>query len=132
MIDNYNAPGRAIEVDMCRFDYAPYDVAVAFLSFMFLGVPARRKLLERLKGKLRAGRAIIIFDKLVPQGGYPATVFARLTLDSKLRQGADPGAIMAKEIALSGIQRPLYPGELGKDAVEVFRFGGFAGWIIEG
>lgn len=30
------------------------------------------------------------------------------------------------------IQRPLYPGELGEDAVEVFRFGDFVGWIIEG
>lgn len=32
----------------------------------------------------------------------------------------------------SGIQRPLYPGEIGEDAVEVFRFGDFVGCIIEG
>ncbi len=64
--------------------------------------------------------------------GYPATVLARLTWDSKLDQGAEPGAVVTKELSLSGIQRPLYPVELGKDAVEVFRFGDFAGWIIEG
>ena len=63
---------------------------------------------------------------------YPATVLARLTWASKLDQGAEPGAVVKKELALSGIQRPLYPGELGEDAVEVFRFGDFAGWIIEG
>ena len=40
--------------------------------------------------------------------------------------------MIKKELSLSGIQRPLYPGELGEDAVEVFRFGDFAGWIIEG
>ena len=51
---------------------------------------------------------------------------------SKLEQGAEPGAVVRKELSLSGIQRPLYPGELGEDAVEVFRFGDFAGWIIEG
>ena len=82
--------------------------------------------------QLRPGGAIIVFDKLVPPGGYPATVLARLTWDSKLRQGAEPEAVVMKELSLSGGQRPLYPGELGEDAVEVFRFGDFAGWIIEG
>lgn len=99
---------------------------------MFLAVPARRKLLARLRQQLRPGGAIIVFDKLVPPGGYPATVLARLTWASKLDQGAEPGAVVRKELSLSGIQRPLYPGELGEDAVEVFRFGDFVGWIIEG
>ena len=117
---------------MTRFAYKPFDVAVAFLALMFLAVPARRKLLARLRQQLRPGGAIIVFDKLVPPGGYPATVLARLTWASKLAQGAEAEAIVRKELALSGIQRPLYPGELGEDAVEVFRFGDFVGWIIEG
>lgn len=61
--------------------------------------------------------------------GYPVTVLARLVWDSKLRQGAEPEAVVLKELSLSGIQWPLYPGELGADAVEVFRFGDFAGCI---
>lgn len=73
-------------------------------------------------------REILIY--LAPS--HPATVLARLTWASKLNQGAEPGAVVKKELALSGIQRPLYPGELGEDAVEVFRFGDFAGWLIEG
>lgn len=132
MIAAYAAPGRAIVADMTRFAYKPFDVAVAFLALMFLAVPARRKLLARLRQQLRPGGAIIVFDKLVPPGGYPATVLARLTWASKLAQGAEEAAIVRKELALSGIQRPLYPGELGEDAVEVFRFGDFVGWIIEG
>ena len=68
----------------------------------------------------------------MPPGGYPATVLARLTWASKLDQGVEPGAVVRKELSLSGIQRPLYPGELGEDAVEVFRLGDFVGWIIEG
>ena len=59
-------------------------------------------------------------------------VLARLTWASKPDQGAEAGTVMRKELSLPGIQRPLYPGELGEDAVEVFRFGDFAGWIIEG
>jgi len=54
---------------------------------MFLAVPARRKLLARLRQKLHPGGAIIVFDKLVPPGGYPATVWARLTWASKLDNG---------------------------------------------
>ena len=37
---------------------------------------------------------------------------------------------MRKELSLSGVQRPLYRGELHA-AVEVVRFGDFAGWLIE-
>ena len=77
------------------------------------------------------GGAIIVVDKEESPGGYPATVLSRLTWDCKLRQGAEPGAVMRKELSLSGVQRPLYRGELGPDAVEVFRFGDFAGWLIE-
>ena len=137
MVEAYNAPGRALRADITRFDYKPFDVAVAFLVFMFLAVPARRKLLAKHieTGETRTGQTrngVIVFDKLVPPGGYPATVLARLTWASKLDQGVEPGAVVRKELSLSGIQRPLYPGELGEDAVEVFRFGDFVGWIIEG
>lgn len=38
----------------------------------------------------------------------------------------------AKEISLGGVQRPVSPRELGPRAVEFFRLGDFAGWIIEG
>ena len=117
---------------MTRFAYKPFDVAVAFLALMFLAVPERRKLLLRLRQNLRPGGAIIVVDKEVSPGGYAATVLARLTFDAKLRQGALPEAVMRKEMALSGIKRPLYKGELGDDAVEVFRFGDFGGWLIEG
>ncbi len=132
MVTAYNAPGRPLQADITRFDYKRFDVCIAFLVFMFLPVPARRKLIARLRQQLLPGGAIIVFDKAVPPGGYPSTVLARLTWDSKLQQGAEPASVVRKELALSGSQRPLYPGELGEDAVEVFRFGDFAGWIIEG
>ena len=59
---------------------------------------------------LRPGGVIVVFDKLVPPGGYPATVQARLTRSSKLEQDAEPGAEVRKKLSLSDIQRPLYPG----------------------
>ncbi len=38
--------------------------------------------------------------------------------------------IVTKEIALAGIQRPLAITELGDGAIEMFRYGDFAGWIV--
>ena len=132
MVKAYNGPGRAVMADVARYPYKPFDVAVCFLVLMFLPVPERRRLLATLRGKVKPGGAIIVVDKEESPGGYPATVLSRLTWDCKLRQGAEPGAVMRKELSLSGVQRPLYRGELGPDAVEVFRFGDFAGWLIEG
>ncbi len=132
MVEAYQGPGTPLKADVTRFDYKPFDVAVAFLTLMFLTVPERRKLLTRLRQKMRPGGAIIIMDKEVPPGGYPATILARLTWESKAAQGVSPGDIATKEFSLAGVQRPLYNGELGPDALEVFRFGDFAGWIIEG
>ena len=132
MVKAYNGPGRAVMADVARYPYKPFDVAVCFLVLMFLPVPARRRLLATLREKVKPGGAIIVVDKEESPGGYPATVLSRLTWDCKLRQGAEPGAVMRKELSLSGVQRPLYRGELGPDAVEVFRFGDFAGWLIEG
>ena len=131
MVAAYRGPGRAITADVARYPYKGFDVGIAFLTLMFLPVPERRRLLATLRGKVPGG-AIIVVDKEESPGGYPATVLSRLTWDCKLRQGAEPGAVMRKELSLSGVQRPLYRGELGPDAVEVFRFGDFAGWLIEG
>ena len=131
MVAAYRGPGRAITADVARYPYKAFDVGIAFLTLMFLPVPERRRLLATLRGKVKPGGAIIVVDKEESPGGYPATVLSRLTWDCKLRQGAEPGAVMRTELSLSGVQRPLYHGELGPDAVEVFRFGDFAGWLIE-
>ncbi len=66
------------------------------------------------------------------KGSGPFSILVTEILNLRDCSHAEPGAVIKKELSLSGIQRPLYPGELGEDAVEVFRFGDFAGWIIEG
>ena len=134
MVAAYRGPGRAITADVARYPYKAFDVGIAFLTLMFLPVPERRRLLVTLRGKVKPGGAIIVVDKEESPGGYPATVLSRLTWDCKLRQGAEPGAVMRKELSLSGVQRPLYKGRVGGPE----RRGGvpirgiFAGWLIEG
>lgn len=132
MVAAYKAPGDAVLADVTRFEYHPFDVGIAFLALMFLTVPKRQKLLLRLRQQLRSGGALIIVDKEVSPGGYMATVLSRLTWATKLGTGVPPAEIVTKEMQLAGVQRPLHRNELGPDAIEVFRYGDFAGWVIEG
>lgn len=124
------------------FDPAP-DVAVFFLTLSFVPVAARRVLLERIWKALRPGGVLLVFDKGNPPGGYLGQVVRRLTLAGKMATGAAPEAIVAKELSLGGVQRPVEERTLcaleGDDPdvppspplSEWLRFGEFVGWAVE-
>jgi tRNA (cmo5U34)-methyltransferase len=135
MADTYQGPGQIICADAVEFDYQPHDVAIAFLVMMFLPAGKRAALLRRLFDSLNPGGALILFDKVTISSGYLSTILHRLTLAGKLANGADAQDILAKELSLIGIQRPLPERFMDMaspaKAVEVFRFGEFAGWVIE-
>jgi tRNA (cmo5U34)-methyltransferase len=114
-----------------KVEFWPFDVAIAFLTLMFIAPAERKPLLDRLVSAAKPGGAIIIFDKCEAEWGYVGTVLWRLALAGKLAAGVDPAEIVAKELSLSGVQRPLPRGLLPENAVEFFRFGEFAGWVIE-
>lgn len=115
-----------------RFDYKTFDVAVMFLSLMFVEPDYREDLLAHLVGKMNRGGAIIVLDKMLPPAGYEANVLRLITLGAKLDAGVGADEVLRKERSLSGIQRPFAWDLLGDAAVEFFRFGDFAGWIIPG
>lgn len=131
MAAKYDAPGTVECMDAYQVAYQPFDVAVCFLVLMFLPVNERKTLVDNLRRSLRSGGAIIVFDKVMPSCGYFGTVMRRLTMSWKLNNGAKPDDIVAKELSLSGVQRPINPGILGEDARQFFAFGEFAGYIIE-
>jgi len=135
MVKAYAGPGDIVQGCAEDFDYEEFDVAICFLTLMFVPVARRRYLLTRLLAHVRPGGALIIFDKVDGPGGYLSTVMHRLTIAGKVAQGADAKAVIEKELSLMGIQRPL-PDEFIKSvrssAVEIFRFGEFVGWVIEG
>lgn len=128
----YAGPGVLTVADALTFEYEPFDFAVCFLVLMFIPPSKRANLIAKLRTQTNAGGALVVFDKCQPVKGYVSTVMSRLALAGKVAQGVDAGEIIAKELSLSGVQRPLDPKELGDDAQEIFRFGDFAGWIIEG
>lgn len=132
MVARYDGPGEIAQADAVAYDYEHYDLGVCFLLLMFLPVSRRAAFVQRLRERIKPGGALIVFDKCEASTGYPATVLWRLTLAGKVSAGVDPAEIVAKELSLGGVQRPVTPAVIGAGAIEWFRFGEFAGWLIEG
>ncbi|MGE3312443.1 MAG: class I SAM-dependent methyltransferase [Limisphaerales bacterium] len=131
MADRYEGPPQLVVADAVSYPYEPFDFAVAFLVFMFLPIANRGSFLRRLQGVTKPGGALVIVDKVQMPPGYVGTAFSRLTLQQKLAAGAEPAAILRKELSLAGYQRPLDTRVLPKSARTFFQVGEFTGWIIE-
>lgn len=126
----YSGPGVVFQGDAQDFDFADHapDLVVCFLSLMFVPVADRAPLLDRMRGSLRPGGALVVVDKLAPRGGELGQIVYRLTLAAKYEAGATPDEIIRKELSLAGVQRPLHPADLDGFR-EVFRFGDFCAWV---
>lgn len=131
MVKRYQSPGEIVCAKAEDHEYEAFDLAVVFLTLMFIEPRKRVLLMNRLRLACRPGGAIVVFDKLEPAGGYLSTVFYRLTLAGKRAAGVTSEEIVEKELSLSGVQRPVVESQLGGAAYLWFKFGDFAGWVIE-
>lgn len=129
MRQQYKSIGELVSDKAEDHKYKNFDVAIMFLTMMFVPISKRDNLMNELIIKCKKGGCILIFDKCEPKGGYISTVMYRLALAGKVSTGTSSDNIVKKELSLSGCQRPFEPKSY--NAVEVFRFGDFAGWIIE-
>lgn len=130
----YGGPGRIDVADALTYDFQDFDVAVAFLVLMFMPPGQRRQWVDAMTKRIRPGGAMIILDKFAMPHGYLSTVLHRLTIAGKVATGCESDEIIRKELSLSGVQRPLphrFFELIAPSAVEVFRFGEFACWVIE-
>lgn len=130
MRGEYRGPGEFTVADVAAMEIQPFDVAVAFLCLMFIPKAKRAGLIARLRDKCNLGGAIIVVDKMQNCGGYLGTVTSRLTLAGKVAASVPSDQIIAKEMSLAGVQRPLSNEEM-IGATQVFQFGEFAGFVIE-
>lgn len=134
MCARFHGVGSLVQADALDFEYDPCDVAICFLTVMFMPIRERIAFLRRLHGQIRPGGAMIILDKTEIGVGYLSTVMHRLTIAGKVATGCDPKEIVDKELSLCGVQRPLPYGFMKyalPGAIEMFRFGEFAGYVIE-
>lgn len=115
--------------DATEYEFEEFDVAVCFLTLMFIPVKDLRPFWDKLVSKCRQGGCIIFVDKFEAPSGYAGTVVRRLTLRQKLDSGVSPEEIIEKELSLSGVQRPL--NNSYKTESCFFKVGEFEGYIFE-
>lgn len=140
MAEMYYGPGAAnicvetaeeFDYDGTDFERNP-DVVVFMLTLMFIRPDIRYNVIQRYINLTARGGAVIIVDRTQSAGGDFGATMHRLTLAEKIKAGADPAKVMEKELSLMGNQRPLPFGWIeSMGGKEFFRFGDFAGWIIE-
>lgn len=128
----YKGPGEVVSRAVEDVEVEPFDVAVSMLSLMFVAPSDVESVLENFLAMCRPGGAFVAVERTLPPHGYPGIITSRLTMAGKMSAGASPVEILEKELSLAGIQRPI-DASLFTDcgAVEWFRFGDFAGYIIE-
>lgn len=134
MSELYAGPGTLLRQDAMTVDYEPFDCAILFLVLMFMPPNRRLNWLRLLMERLRPGGCLIVFDKFHCEGpSYVATMLRRLTLAGKVLSKVPPEEIISKELSLGGVQRPMSTSDILaiEGSLEVFRFGEFAGFVIE-
>jgi tRNA (cmo5U34)-methyltransferase len=113
------------------YEYVDFDVAIVFLTAMFLPKEEQAELFFQLYERLNDGGCIIVVDKVNDSEGYTATVLKRLTMHFKMLNGADGADIIDKELRLAGVQRPIDKSCFIGKVTQFFQMGEFKGWVIE-
>jgi len=113
------------------YDYQDYDVAIVFLTAMFIPKEQQEELFFQLYNSLNDGGCIIVVDKVNDSEGYISTVLKRLTMHFKMLNGADAVDIIDKELRLAGVQRPIDESCFEGKVTQFFQMGEFKGWVIE-
>lgn len=132
MAAQWEGPGELVVQPAQAAEIRGFDFAVVMLGLMFLRADEQGALLEKLHRNINPGGAVVLVERMLPPSGYLSIVTSRLTLAAKMSQGANPEEVIGKELALAGAQRPIDARVLlAHGAVEWFRFGDFAGWVIE-
>jgi tRNA (cmo5U34)-methyltransferase len=117
--------------DVRTAEIGNFDFCVVNLVLMFLPSPDRANLVRKLVELVNPGGALVIVDKVNSPPGYLGTVFRRMAMKWKLAAGATAEEIVAKELSLGGVQRPISPAIIPANATRFFQFGEFVGWIYE-
>jgi len=131
-ISAYKGFGEIVCKDAEKIHYDEFDVAVVFLVLMFIQPSNQIKFIQYLQKKVRVGGCIILCERFLPETSYIGIVNQRLSLLGKLNNKIDTDEIIAKELSLSGIQRPLHYKKIKKLGFkDFFQLGDFRGLIFE-
>lgn len=128
ILKEYKGKLSPIQYDAQTFDYERFDIALCFLSMMFIRPMERRELLLELLEKMKPGGAIILFDKFQSQSSIEEKLILHLKIDS----GIEATQILQKEHSLIGVQFPMDHEELFQFHDEmIFKVGNFEGYVLK-
>lgn len=126
----YVGPGRVVESDAGSFVLPPStDVVVSFLTLAFVPPHERIATLDHWRRNIRPGGAVIAVERVA----VPAALTCRhLIHAAKIRAGATEDDLLAKEVSIAGVLRPL-PADLlpSLGGSLFFAYGDFHGYVIE-
>jgi tRNA (cmo5U34)-methyltransferase len=131
MVKHYRAPGRLVEDRIENVTPWECDVVVSFLTLAFLAPTARRNVIAGWLDVIRPGGAFIAVERIqTPSSGALAARY--LIQAAKLRAGAAAHDVVAKEVSIGGVLRPI-PEVLFTEhgGWPFFTYGDFRGYIIE-
>lgn len=126
-----------IEAENIDFMRQRPDVAIMFLTIMFMKPSEREDFLDKLFEAVTPGGAVIIVDKGYLHHGPVQVACKAAQLAGKRRAGTPGDAYVTKELSLRGEQRPTDDQAILELAVEhgfvgepIFRFGEFYGILL--
>lgn len=107
MCEEWKGEGELVNDYAEKYDFQEYDLAVCFLTLMFVSQRQRGALIQSLIAKIAEGGALVVVDKFEGSGGYFELVKRRMTMRQKISSGESPENIIDKDLSLSGVQRPI-------------------------
>ncbi len=105
------------------------DVVVSFLTLAFVPPPQRRATIERWVGMLNPGGALVLVERF--HVGAPL-LCRHLIHAAKARAGSCEDDVIAKELSIAGVLRPLPLTLVDRPSAHLFfAYGDFRGYVIE-
>lgn len=129
MREAYNGPGTVVDAAAQWFEIPPdTDVIVSFLTLAFVPPHVRWSVVNHWRERLRTGGAIVAVERV----STPAALACRhLIHAAKVRSGSSEADLLAKEVSIAGVLRPLAADLLPSfGGVLFFAYGDFHGYII--
>lgn len=130
MVARFRGVGDVVQARIENIDVPQCDVAVSFLTLGFVPPKERRQLIGRILKSIAPGGALVLVERV--ECDRNATASRLLISSAKLRNGSPAQSVVAKEVSIAGVLRPVCCEMLAAFSPWLFfAYGDFHGYVIE-
>jgi tRNA (cmo5U34)-methyltransferase len=126
----YSGPGEVVDATAETFEIpCGTDIVVSFLTLAFVPPYARERILTAWQDRIRTGGTVVVVERVAAEA---ALTCRHLIHAAKIRAGVSEDDLLAKEVSIAGVLRPL-PLDLipSLGGCLFFAYGDFRGYVIE-